>query len=102
MRYENERRWLSFDLVAGAVTPDHSLYEWLVDAGGEPAELRWLNDNPCPPDVVGINHYRRSNRWLDHRLALFDPALHGGNGMQRYADVAASDTPRPCSPTSPG
>jgi dTDP-4-dehydrorhamnose reductase len=94
VRYENDRRWLSFDLVAGRVSPQHRLYEWLVDAGGADAEeLRWLVDNACPPDVIGINHYRRSNRWLDHRLALFDPALHGGNGLLRYADVAASDTP---------
>jgi len=94
VQYENSRRWLSLDLIGGRVTPEHHLYEWLVDAGGADAdELRWLVDNPCPPDVVGINHYRRSNRWLDHRLALFDPALHGGNGIVRYADVAASDTP---------
>jgi dTDP-4-dehydrorhamnose reductase len=94
VRFENDRRWLSFDLICGRVTQEHPLYWYLTDAGGaDPRELGWLVENPCPPDVLGINHYVRSNRWLDHRLALFDPGTHGGNGILRYADVARADTP---------
>jgi dTDP-4-dehydrorhamnose reductase len=94
VRFENDRRWLSFDLICGRVTPDHPLYWYLTREGGAGrVELEWLVDNPCPPDILGINHYLRSNRWLDHRLDLFDPVTHGGNGFLRYADVAAADTP---------
>jgi dTDP-4-dehydrorhamnose reductase len=95
VRFENDRRWLSFDLICGRVTPEHPLYRYLTEVGGAGrAELQWLVDNPWPPDIVGINHYLRSNRWLDHRLDLFDPVTHGGNRFLPYADVAAADTPR--------
>ena len=95
VRFENDRRWLSFDLISGRVTTEHPLYWYLTGEGGAGrAELEWLVQNPCPPDILGMNHYLRSNRWLDHRLDLFDPAFHGGNGFIRYADVAAADTPR--------
>lgn len=92
--FENTRRWLTFDLLTGAVTTNHPLHSYLTATGGaDPRLLSWLVQNPCPPQVVGINHYPRSNRWLDHRLERYHPADHGGNGIIRYADVAASDTP---------
>jgi dTDP-4-dehydrorhamnose reductase len=88
--FENLRRWLTFDLLCGRVVPEHPLYDYLTRRGGaHPAELAWLAQNPCPPDVIGINHYPRSNRWLDERLSLYDTRSHGGNGRMRYADVAA-------------
>lgn len=93
VQFENTRRWLTFDLLTGAVTADHPLYGYLtIDGAADPRLLEWIAQNPCPPDVVGINHYPRSNRWLDHRLELYPAAHHGGNGRIRYADVAASDT----------
>src|SRR5690606_34200426 len=44
---------------------------------------------PCPPDVIGVNHYVTSERFLDERLDRYPPHAHGGNGRDRYADVAA-------------
>lgn len=90
--FENARRWLTFDLLFGRVDERHALYRYLVEGGADPAELAWIAGHACPPDVIGLNHYPRSNRWLDHRLALFDARSHGGNGRTQYADVAACDT----------
>jgi dTDP-4-dehydrorhamnose reductase len=91
--FENHRRWLTMDLLMGLVTAEHPLYSYLRTEGGlGEGELAWLVDNPCPPDVIGINHYPLSNRFLDHRVELYPEWLHGGNGRDRYADVGAVDT----------
>jgi len=89
--FENERRWLSFDLLAGAVDEEHPLWGFLTRAGLHSYELDRLRDEPCRPDVLGINHYLLSNRFLDHRLERYPACLHGGNGMDRYADLGAVD-----------
>lgn len=90
--FENERRWLSWDLLSGMLTRNHPLYSWFMGCGIDPKELEWFENNPCPPDVIGINHYLLSNRYLDHRMELFPEWSHGGNGVQNYADVGAVDT----------
>ncbi|GAB4200845.1 MAG: hypothetical protein Fur006_52750 [Coleofasciculaceae cyanobacterium] len=53
------------------------------------AELEWFLDNPCPPDVLGINHYLTSERFLDERIERYPTVSHGGNGIHNYADVEA-------------
>jgi dTDP-4-dehydrorhamnose reductase len=88
-RFDNERRWLSLDLLAGRVTPLHPLHDWLVGHGAGAEELAALADDPTPPDIVGLNVYVTSERYLDHRLDRYPPALHGGNGHMRYADTEA-------------
>lgn len=85
--YENERRWLSFDLLTGRVTPQHPLWQWLRGCGAGERELLALAEAPCPPDIVGINSYLTSERFLDERLHLYPERLHGGNGRHRYVDV---------------
>jgi dTDP-4-dehydrorhamnose reductase len=87
--FENERRWLTFDLLAGRVTRGHPVRDYLLWAGVGEAELEWFAENPCPPDLVGINHYLTSERFLDHRLARYPAHTHGGNHRDRYADVEA-------------
>jgi dTDP-4-dehydrorhamnose reductase len=89
---ENERRWLSWDLLCGKVKPGHSLYQMFLENGITAQELSWLENNPCPPDVIGLNHYFLSNRYLDHRMENFPEWSHGGNGHDQYADVGAVDT----------
>jgi dTDP-4-dehydrorhamnose reductase len=89
-KFENERRWLSFDLLCGWVRPGHALWDYLKrEAGVTDEELRFFADHPCPPDVMGINYYLTSERLLDERLALYPPSTHGGNGRHSYADVEA-------------
>jgi dTDP-4-dehydrorhamnose reductase len=87
--FENERRWLTFDLLTGRVSVGHPLRAYLLGAGVAEAELEWFVENPCPPDLVGLNHYLTSERFLDERLARYPVHTHGGNGRERYADVEA-------------
>jgi dTDP-4-dehydrorhamnose reductase len=88
-KFENERRWLTWDLLCGKVDAAHPMWRLLVRWGARPAELEWFVQNPCPPDVIGINHYVTSNRFLDDRVDLFPPEFRGGNGRHDYADVEA-------------
>jgi dTDP-4-dehydrorhamnose reductase len=87
--FENERRWLSFDLLAGRIRREHPLWIYLLSAGASQGELEWFCENATPPDVLGINHYLTSERFLDERLARYPLSTHGGNGRQEYADVEA-------------
>ena len=47
--FENERRWLSWDLLFGRVDRRHPLADYLLGAGIREAELFWFLDNRCPP-----------------------------------------------------
>ena len=88
---ENERRWITHDLLTGRLTPDMLMWAWLRDVAGiGEHELEWFAENPCPPDIIGLNHYLSSERFLDEREELYPPDSHGGNGEDRYADVLAS------------
>ncbi|MGZ8411738.1 MAG: family 1 glycosylhydrolase [Gemmatirosa sp.] len=88
--FENERRWATADLLTGRLGPKDAMWRFLVKKGGiEPRVLRAFRDAPCPPDVLGINHYLTSERFLDRRLSRYPARTHGGNGTHRYADVEA-------------
>jgi dTDP-4-dehydrorhamnose reductase len=88
--FENARRWLSYDLLTGRVGPQHVLWKYLRKYGASEQELLAFVQAPCPPDIVGINSYVTSERFLDERVALYPPELRGGNGRDRYADVEAA------------
>jgi dTDP-4-dehydrorhamnose reductase len=87
--FDNERRWLTFDLLCGLVDRRHALWNYFLARGVPPGELEWFVENPCAPDILGVNHYLTSDRYLDERLDLYPPASHGGNRRHRYADVEA-------------
>lgn len=86
---ENERRWLTFDLLTGRLNREHPLWTYFTEVGIEEPELDWFADNPCPPDVIGINHYLTSERFLDERMERYPACSHGGNKKDSYADVEA-------------
>jgi dTDP-4-dehydrorhamnose reductase len=88
-QFENERRWLSFDLLCGRITPAHPVWDYLHKCGISDAELEWFLENPCPPDIMGINHYLTSDRLLDEHLEHYPACYHGGNEKHQYADVEA-------------
>jgi len=88
-QFENERRWLTFDLLCGHVVPGSAMWEYLRWVGVEANELEWFLENRYSPDVVGINHYITSERFLDERVSRYPAAFHGGNGQHVYADVEA-------------
>lgn len=85
--FENERRWLTFDLLCGRVSQLHPMWSYLRAAGTSEQELDWFRENTCSPDTLGVNHYVTSDRYLDERLNFFPVRCHGGNGIDRYADV---------------
>lgn len=86
--FENHRRWLTWDLLAGRVGPEHPMFAWIEHHGfGDRA--RRLLDEPCPADVIGVNHYLSSERFLDERVEDHPPGVRGGNGRIAYADIEA-------------
>lgn len=87
--FENHRRWLTWDLLCGRVGRTHPLRRYLRRGGATDAELGWFEDHPCPPDLLGVNHYVTSERYLDDRLVHYPPELQGGNGRHTYADTEA-------------
>ncbi len=89
VRFENRRRWLTWDLLAGRVDAAHPLRRYLETCGASARELDGLVDDPVRIDVVGLNYYVTSDRMLDHRVERYPAATHGGNGRMAYADVEA-------------
>jgi dTDP-4-dehydrorhamnose reductase len=87
--FENERRWLTWDLLSGMIEVTHPMHEYLVAWGISAGELAWFSEHRCPPAVIGIDHYVTSDRFLDHDLARHPARCHGGNSRERYADVEA-------------
>lgn len=84
--FENHRRDLTWDLLAGRVHHGHALRARL-DGHGLSDRLDRLVAAPCPPDRLGLNHYVTSDRFLDHRLDRYPSHTHGGNGQLAYADI---------------
>ena len=87
--FENQRRWITWDLFCGRVGCGHPVWDYFRWAGISESKLSWFLDHPCPPDVLGVNYYVTSERYLDDRLDLYPLAKHGGNGRERYVDVEA-------------
>jgi dTDP-4-dehydrorhamnose reductase len=87
--FENERRWLTWDLLCGRLVPGCPMWSYFRWLGIDRDELAWFLDHPCPPDIIGINHYLTSERFLDDRTELYPPEARGGNCRDAYADVEA-------------
>jgi dTDP-4-dehydrorhamnose reductase len=86
---ENARRWLSLDVLLGRVQDGHPLWDWLRSIGFDEQDFERIRTAYCPPDVIGVNYYITSERFLDDALELYPTHVHGGNGRDRYADVEA-------------
>lgn len=87
--FENERRWLTFDLLTGRLGPDTPMWDYFTWLGVAERELEWFQENPAFPDLLGVNHYITSERFLDERVTRYPTSFHGGNGRHVYADVEA-------------
>jgi dTDP-4-dehydrorhamnose reductase len=87
--FENHRRWLTFDLLSGRIDREHVMWDYLSSNGASAAELESFVERPCPPDVIGINHYLTSERFLDERVERYPREMRGGNGKHEYVDVEA-------------
>jgi dTDP-4-dehydrorhamnose reductase len=92
--FENERRWLCFDLLAGKVDRYHPMWSFLRWAGISEQEILFFRDNPTSPDIMGLNYYVVSERFLDENIKDYPHASPGGNGRDEYIDVEAVRTGR--------
>jgi dTDP-4-dehydrorhamnose reductase len=87
--FENERRWLTFDLLCGRFDKNHYLWEHFQHMGIAEKDIYFFQENICMPEIFGFNHYLTSERYLDEKIHLYPPHTHGGNGKDHYADVEA-------------
>lgn len=85
--FENERRLLTFDMLMGHVVPGHPHYQHILSCGINAEELQFFHSRRLAPDILGLNYYITSERWLDESLEQYPHELHGGNGIHRYADT---------------
>jgi dTDP-4-dehydrorhamnose reductase len=88
-RFENDRRWLTFDALCGMLDHESPMWRFLRWTGISERELEQLLEGRCPPVILGVNHYVTSERFLDDRLERYPPSMHGGNHRDAYVDVEA-------------
>ena len=88
-RFENERRWLTLDLLCGRIDRDHPWWTILSRHGISEAELELFLAADAAPDIIGVNHYLTSERYLDAEWRRYPIEFKGGNGVKDYADVEA-------------
>lgn len=84
--FDNLRRWASWDLLTGRIDAQHMLHARLANMGFED-RLSSFVDDPCPPDVLGLNHYLTSDRFLDHRIDRYPAKARGSCSFGPLADV---------------
>jgi dTDP-4-dehydrorhamnose reductase len=90
-KFENVRRWLTFDLLCGRVDDKHPMRKFLRSCAGiEDSEFDWFLENVCPPDIIGFNYYLTSERFLDEDIKKYPNYPVGGNKRHRYVDVEAA------------
>jgi dTDP-4-dehydrorhamnose reductase len=93
--FENERRWLTYDLLCGRITPEHPLWNYFLYLGIKESELFFFTEHTCVPEIMGLNYYVTSERYLDEDVAAYPGHTHGGNGIHVYADVEAVRVKKP-------
>jgi dTDP-4-dehydrorhamnose reductase len=87
--FENNRRWLTFDLLMGRVDSSHPMWSYFRWLGVDSSELDWFLENSCPPDILGLNYYVVGERFLDERVERYPGRPRGSNGRDTYVDVSA-------------
>ncbi len=87
--WDNERRWLTFDLLCGRLDRDHLMWNFLIASGVQETELEWFLEHPCPPDILGIDYYVTSERFFDEHLDRYPVELRTENKQYKYVDVEA-------------
>lgn len=93
--FENERRWLTYDLLCGNVTREHPLWNYFLSLGIKESQLFFFTEHTCVPEIMGLNYYVTSERYLDEDLEAYPLHTHGGNGIHAYADVEAVRVKKP-------
>jgi dTDP-4-dehydrorhamnose reductase len=91
--FENQRRWLSYDLLCGRVKREHFMFPFLLKAGITEEEILYFIDHNCVPHVAGFNYYITSERYLDEDMGKYPEHYHGGNYRHQYADIEIVKVP---------
>lgn len=86
------QRFLVEDLVTGRVDDHHPLTGLLLSHGWDEDRLRWFQQAPVAPDVMGVNYYpRHSTEVLDptdwHDGGFGDPRASTDAGVAGLEDV---------------
>lgn len=87
--FENHRRWLTFDILCGKLKPGHRLWNYFLKYAASEKDLHFFIENACPPDIIGLDYYATSERYLDENLDRYPKHTHGHNHRHKYADVEA-------------
>ncbi|HEY0743300.1 MAG TPA: family 1 glycosylhydrolase [Chryseosolibacter sp.] len=87
--FENNRRWLTYDILCGKLRGGHPLWKYFLKYAPSEKDLMFFVENPCAPDILGMDYYATSERFLDERLDRYPPHTHGHNHRHKYADVEA-------------
>ena len=87
--FDNERRWLTWDLLLGRVRQGTAMWDYLRWAGVTLDNLAFFEDQRCQLDILGINHYVTSDRYLDENVGSYPLEVRGRNHRHVYADDAA-------------
>jgi dTDP-4-dehydrorhamnose reductase len=88
-RFENERRWITYDLLCGKVDEKHFLWKYFIENHTDISLLRFFQENTCEPSIFGFNYYITSERYLDEKTYLYPQHTWGRNVRHQYADVEA-------------
>jgi dTDP-4-dehydrorhamnose reductase len=88
----NARRWLGWDLLTGRVDEDHYYWRW-IEAAGLADRVRAIE--PCPPDIIGVNHYVTSDRFVDDRLELYPDLRRPEIGFHDLTAARVLEPPPP-------
>jgi dTDP-4-dehydrorhamnose reductase len=87
--FENQRRWLTYDILSGKFDVNHPLWRYFMRLGIEAGDLQFFIDHPCMPDILGLNYYVTSERYLDENTDNYPQGAIGENAVHQYADVEA-------------
>jgi len=85
--FENNRRWLTFDILTGLLKPGHVQYNNILDCGINEDDIAFFREHKMKPDILGLNYYITSERWLDEAVGKYPRDIHGGNGRHAYVDT---------------
>ena len=86
--FENERRWISLDILTGNLMRNSTMCEFFRKSGEvSNTSLEYFTENYYPPDIIGINHYITSERFLDDDRKKYPQWSHAENGEHKYSDV---------------
>lgn len=84
---ENQRTWLTYDILTGRFKSGHPFWNYFLETGILLEDLMFFEKNYCIPDICGFNYYVTSERLLDDNIGEYPNSCVGGNDFHDYADV---------------